>query len=261
NQPPDISIARRQTRSNIELFESALVVLIHPVDALTQGKMGFCQVGLETKGYLRFGASSAFPILGRLVIMENLSANRCKPRMGKRKVRVERDRLHVKLLCSLVILQQRVRISGDLIRPQIKHIGIRVLRWLGCYSRLLIRTERSAQSVGDFTGQLPLQPQRISQRTVVTLRPDLPGALRIDQLHVDDYPVTFPPHTALKDIRDAKQLTDPAQVLRSGIAKLHYRRPADDPEVFDLCQAGKNIVLNAVREKCIVFVRAKVFEW
>src|ERR1700704_7140689 len=102
--------------------------------------------------------------------------------MGKRKVRVEGDRLHVKLLCSLVILQQRVGIPRDLISSQIKYISIRVLRGLGCHSRLLIRTQGSTQSVGDFTGQLALQSQRISQGAVVTIRPDLPGALRVDQL-------------------------------------------------------------------------------
>jgi hypothetical protein len=67
--------------------------------------MRFCQVGLEPQSNLRFSASFVFPILSRFVIMENLGTNRRKPRVGKRKVRIERYRLQVKLLCGLVILQ------------------------------------------------------------------------------------------------------------------------------------------------------------
>ncbi len=196
------------------------------------------KIRLETQSNLRFSASFGFPILGRLVIMENLGTNRGQPGVGKRKVRVERNRLHVKLLRCFVILQQRVGVSRDLIRPQIEHICIRILRRLGCYSRLLIRTQRSAQSIGDFTGQLALQSQRISQSAVVTVRPDLPGTLRIDQLHIDHYPVPFPPHTTLKDICHAKRFADLPQVLLRDVAKLHHRRTASDPEIFDLCQTG-----------------------
>src|SRR5581483_8267564 len=137
---------------------------------------------------------------------------------------------------------------------------IRILRWPGCHSRLLIRTEGSAQSVGDFAGQFALQSQRISQGTVVTVRPDLPGALRIDQLHVDHDSIAFSPHTALKNIRYAKRLSDLAQVLRCDVAKLHYRGTANDSEIFDLCQTGEDVVLNAVCEKCIILVRAKVLK-
>ena len=79
--------------------------------------MRFCQVGLETQRNLRFGASFGFPILSRLVIMENLGTNGGKPRVGKGKVRVERNRLHVKLLRGFVILQQCVGVSRELIRP------------------------------------------------------------------------------------------------------------------------------------------------
>src|SRR4029077_2896765 len=120
------------------------VILIHPIDALPKGKMCFRQVGLETQSNLSFGASFGFPILGWLVVMENLSTNGRKSSMGKREIRVERDRLHVKLLGGFVILEHHVGVSRDLIRPQIKHICIRILGGLGCYSCLLIRTQRSA---------------------------------------------------------------------------------------------------------------------
>src|SRR4029077_16361936 len=108
NQSTNLTVARRQPRSDIELIQGSVVILVHPVNTLAQGKVRFCQVRLETQGNLRFGAGSGFPILCGLVIMENLSTNRCKPRMGKGKIRVERDCLHVKLLCSLVIPQYRV---------------------------------------------------------------------------------------------------------------------------------------------------------
>jgi hypothetical protein len=99
-----------------------------------------------------------------------------------------------------------------------------------------------------------LQSQRVSQGAVVTVRPYLPGTLRIDQLHVDGLPDPLPvAHCPRGRFATAKGFADSAQVLRCGIAKLHHRRTTDDPQVFDLCQACKVIVvLNTVCEKCVV---------
>src|SRR5436190_2178730 len=92
------------------------------------------------------------------------------------------------------------------------------------------------------------------------VRPDLSGALGIDQLHVDHYAVTLPPHTTLQDICHAKRFTDGAQVLCCSVAKLHHRRTADDSEIFDLCQTREDVVLNAVCKKRIVLIRAEVLK-
>ena len=150
SQTGNISVARRQTSRGIELLKSLLIILIHPVDALTKGKMRFCQIGSETKGNLSLGASFRFPIVGGIIVMEDLSANRRKLGVGKRKIRVEGDRLHIKLLRRLVILQQRVGISRDLIRSQIKNVCLRVLRWFRFHPRFLIRAESDAKRLGYF---------------------------------------------------------------------------------------------------------------
>src|SRR5712691_8295038 len=82
----------------------------------------------------------------------------------------------------------------------------------------------------------------------------------IDQLHIHDHFVTFAPDTAFQHIRHAQELADFAQSMRSRITKLHHRRPADHAKVADSRQARENVVLDAVREKRILFVVAEIRE-
>src|SRR4029453_6795665 len=118
-------------RSDLKLLQSAIVVLVNPVKTLTEREMSFCKVWLQPKRSFRFGAGFCSPSLGRLVISEDLSANRRKPRVSEREIRIELDRLSVKLLGSLVTLQQRIGILGDLVRTQVKNVRVGVLRRLG----------------------------------------------------------------------------------------------------------------------------------
>src|SRR5439155_16959198 len=127
NQPASIRIARRQTRSDLKLLQSTIVVLVDPVKTLTEREMSFCKIRLQPKRSLRFGAGFCFPALSGLVISEDLSTNRRQPRVSEREIRIEFDRLSVKLLGSLVILQQRIGIFGDLVRAQVKNVRVGVL--------------------------------------------------------------------------------------------------------------------------------------
>src|SRR5262249_32756008 len=49
--------------------------------------------------------------------------------------------------------------------------------------------------------------------------------------------------------------------MRRRIAKLHYRRPTDDPQITDPGQGGENIVLNAVRKKRVLFFVTEIRKW
>ena len=80
--------------------------------------------------------------------MENLRAGRGQVRVGEREVRVERDRLGVKLDGPFVILEQRV---GSLLvgqGAQIKHVGVRVLGRLLFDADFFFRRKGGAQAPG-----------------------------------------------------------------------------------------------------------------
>ena len=70
--------------------------------------------------------------------------------MSKRKIRIELDCLRIKLLGGLVILQQRVGISRDLVRAQIKHVRIGVLRRFRGNPCFFLLAERRPERVGNF---------------------------------------------------------------------------------------------------------------
>src|SRR6266487_5945202 len=108
-------------RSDLELLQSLVVVLIHPVNALAEREVAFCKIWLQAKRRFSFGAGLRSPTVSRFIITENFSTNRCEPRMSECEIWVQFDCLHVKLLASLVILQQRIGIAGNLIRAQIKN--------------------------------------------------------------------------------------------------------------------------------------------
>ena len=181
--------------------------------------------------------------------------------MSKREIRVECNRLHEELLGSFVILQERVGISRDLVRPQIKHVRIGVLCRLCCNSRFFIRAQVCAESVCDFARQLSLQSKRVNERSVVPICPDVAVVARVDQLDVHHDPISFPPDAAFKYICGSKCLCDLAQVSRAAVAELYDRRTADDPKLFDLGQTGKDVILNAVREKRVCLLLAKICKW
>jgi hypothetical protein len=162
------------------LFECAVIILVHPINALTEREVGFCKIWLKPQSSFGLGAGFRLPGVSGLVIMENLCANRRQSSVSERKIRVQRNCLHVKLLGGLVILQERVGISRDLICAQIEHVCIRVLRRLRFHPRFLFPTKSDTKSIGNFGSQLSLQPKRINECTVVTVCPHMSIVQRID---------------------------------------------------------------------------------
>ncbi|PYL50593.1 MAG: hypothetical protein DMF32_03795 [Verrucomicrobia bacterium] len=222
--------------------------------------MAFREIRLQAKRNFRFGARFCSPRLGRFVITKHCSINRCEPRVSQREIRVEFDCLHVKLLGGLVIFQQRIGIAGDLVRAQIKNVRIGISRRFGCSQRFFVIAERCPQGIRDFIGQFSLQSKRINQSAVVTICPSLAVISRIDQLHIHHHAVAFFAHAALENIRHAKFPPDVADILNSGITKPHHGGTTDDSKIFDLRQSCQDVVLDAVRKKCVVFFRTQIFE-
>ena len=92
--------------------------------------MRFREIWLQAHSGIGFTASFRFPFLGRLVVMKNLRAGRCELRMRERKIEVKRNRFRIKLHGAFIIFEQRVRVSRDLVGPQIENIGPFILRRL-----------------------------------------------------------------------------------------------------------------------------------
>ena len=79
-------------------------------------------------------------------------------------------------------------------------------------------------------------------------------------MHIHHHAVAFLAHAALENVRHAKLPPDVAHVLSCGVTKRHHRGTTDDSELFNLCQTRQDIVLNAVCEKCVLFLRTEILE-
>src|SRR5262249_26225562 len=98
-------------------------------------------------------------------------------------------------------------------------------------------------------------------RPNITFSPHGTPVARISEIHIDKQPVRDAPHASLENVSDVELLSDLAHVTLRPIPIAHDRRAANDLEVLDLDQAGKDIVLHAIREESVPLVFAAVFEW
>src|SRR3954466_2692918 len=84
---------------------------------------------------------------------------------------------------------------------------------------------------------------------------------RIDQLRVYSYAIASTLNTSFQYMRDAKFVSDLAQVtFRSGLI-LHNRGAADDFQVRDPGQIGQNFILHAVGKENVIRIATSVFKW
>ena len=124
-------------------------------------------------------------------------------RVGEGEVRVERDRLTVKLDSAFVILEQRVRALFVGQGAQIKHVGVRVLGRLLFDPDFFFRRQGGAERLGDLGRQLAIDPHRIGNLAIVAFRPDMAVGVGVDQLDIDRNPVREAAHASLEDGRHA----------------------------------------------------------
>ena len=91
-----------------------------------QREMTFAEVRLQSQRIERFHLCLLLPWLCRLIEMVNITDRGREPRVRESEVRIEFDRLLVKIYRRLEILQQVVRSRLILPPTQIEHVGVRV---------------------------------------------------------------------------------------------------------------------------------------
>ena len=83
---------------------------------------------------------------------------------------------------------------------------------------------------------------------------------RVDQLCVHPHFVRCPLYTALDHVRNAKLLSDFAQIALHASFVLHHRGAADDFQVRNFCEISQDFILHTVGEEGVLFFVAQVFE-
>ena len=145
---------------------------------------------------------------------------------------------------------------------EISFVGRGIVCWLGFYPLFLLRRKRGPQLPRNFNCQLALQGKRISQGSIIALRPNLFVVARVDQLYVHDDAVGRAANASFQHMRNLQRLSNLAQFPRDGCAAVNHDRSAPNYfEVFDLAESGKDIeVLHSISEESIVLFRAHIFK-
>ena len=123
-----------------------------------------------------------------------------------------------------------------------------------------MRRKFRLELAGDCLRDLGLDRERVREIAVVMLGPLVFVRAGIDQLRGDADAIFRPLHAAFEKMSDAKLLANFARVSGRACFVNHHRRPADDLQVRDLRQAGKDFVVNPIGEKPVLFFRAQVTE-
>src|SRR5205823_928734 len=124
------------------------------------------------------------------------------------------------------------------VRVEIKRSDIRRRRLFD--GTLLLWGKLRLELIGDSFCDLALNSENVGQIAIVSLRPEMRIGARIDQLRVYSHAIANTLNTSFQDMRDAKFISDLAQVtFRSGLI-LHNRSAADDLQVRDPGQVGQN---------------------
>src|SRR6516162_8155301 len=221
--------------------------------------MTFRKIWLQSQRSFGFGTGFRLPTVSRFIITENFSTNRCEPRVSEREIWIEFDRLRIKLFGGLVILQQRIGVTGDLVRAQIKNVRIGVRCWFRFNTGFFLWRKRGLQRVSDHFCNLGFYAENVGQLAVVTLRPEMRIVVGPDQLHVDVHAIAGLLDTAFEYMahaqlaRDLRQILRRTAVARSGSTR-DYAKPADPR------QRGDDFVLNTLCKKCVVFFRTEILE-
>ena len=95
--------------------------------------------------------------------------------------------------------------------------------------------EHDVEHTGDLLGNVELHGERVGQRAIVGLRPQMDAVGCADQLRGDARMLALAPHAAFEHVADAELLTDGTQILALAL-ELERRRAADDEHAVDACE-------------------------
>ena len=153
--------------------------------------------------------------------------------MSECEIWVQFDCLHVKLLGSLVILQQRIGIAGDLIRAQIKNVRIRISGRFGGNELLFLASQCCSQLLSDGLGDFAFDRKNVRQFAIKRVRPNMGIVSGLDQLNVHPNGIATLLYTSFQNVSYAKLLRNLRQVVRSAFVMLR-RRTRDHLQIGDL---------------------------
>src|SRR6266403_465843 len=83
--------------------------------------------------------------------------------------------------------------------------------------------------------------------------------LRLNELDVNVHAVACLLHAAFENIRNTQVSRDLGQIFRRAFV-MRRRSARDYSQPADLGKGGDNFILNALREKCVLLVRAQIVE-
>src|SRR6266404_4145702 len=84
-------------------------------------------------------------------------------------------------------------------------------------------------------------------------------AVRLNELNVDVHAVARLLHAAFENVRNTQLARNLRQIFRRAFV-MRRRSARDDSESTDFGKGGDNFILNALREKGIVFIRTQIIE-
>jgi len=125
---------------------------------------------------------------------------------------------------------------------------------------LLAWRELRLELICDGFCYLALNSEDVGQIAIVSLRPEMRIGACIDQLRIHSHAIANTLNTSFHDMRNAKLISDLAQITFGSGLLLHNRSAADDLQVRDPGQVGQNFILHAVSKKCVLRVAASVFK-
>ena len=135
----------------------------------------------------------------------------------------------------------------------VRLVGLRRRRPGPAQASALGRGQHGADALGDGAGDLGLQRQRIAQRSLELLRPDLRVAAGRDQPGVDAYPIRAAVLAAndrqrgFDDVVDAQLLAD-LDHRRRAIAELQHRRQRRHLQRLNLAERRDQLIGELVGE-------------
>ena len=110
---------------------------------------------------------------------------------------------------------------------QIGFVGSGIVCRFGFYLLLLLRRKRGPQLSRNFNRQLALQGKRVSQGSIVALRPNLLVVARVDQLYIHDDAASRAAHASFQHMRNLQRLSNLAQLPRDGCAAVNHPSAPD----------------------------------
>ena len=172
-------------------------------------------------------------------------------RFIKRLQRLEQRRPHV---C-------RVNVAvDDCLGLKIKFERDQILRGTFFHFRLLFRRKFRLELSDDRLRQVTLDCKQVRRGAIVCLRPNVSVGARVYQRRIDTKTIAGALHRTFHDVSDAELPPNFAQIAFGPGLVLAHACVADDFQVGDLRQIGKDLVLDSVSEVSVVLVFTQALE-